>query len=71
MRNIISTVFERAYDLLEKNRDVLERCAKTLLERETLDEASLVELTGDLRGGALIETAPSPNHEPARNHTAV
>ncbi|HSS65243.1 MAG TPA: ATP-dependent zinc metalloprotease FtsH [Gammaproteobacteria bacterium] len=49
VRKIISDVFERAYGILEDNRDILERCAKSLLEKETLNEQGLRELTRGLR----------------------
>jgi cell division protease FtsH len=49
VRNIVGQVFERAYGLLETNREVLDRCAKTLLENETLEEDDLRRLTEDLR----------------------
>jgi cell division protease FtsH len=48
VRNIVDTIFTTTYSLLEKNREVLERCAKALLEKETLDENELRELTADL-----------------------
>jgi cell division protease FtsH len=35
--------------LLQANRDVLERCARELLARETLDENGIRAPTGDLR----------------------
>jgi cell division protease FtsH len=41
--------FDRATELLQKHRDVLERCARELLVKETLDEAALKEMTGTLR----------------------
>ena len=41
MRRIVDASFERAIALLERNRSVLEQSAVELLERETLDEASL------------------------------
>ena len=49
VRKIITDVFELSYKMLEQNRDVLERCARSLLEKETLDETALIELTKDLR----------------------
>ncbi|NLX19366.1 MAG: ATP-dependent zinc metalloprotease FtsH [Desulfobulbus sp.] len=49
VRKIIDDTFAHTYDILEKNRDILERCAKTLLEKETLLEQELIELTSDLR----------------------
>ncbi len=49
VRGIVQTQFERALDLLERNRDVLERCARELLARETLEEEALKELTKGLK----------------------
>ena len=49
VRKIIGDVFGRAHAMLKDNRDVLERCAKSLLQKETLDEQALKELTKDLR----------------------
>lgn len=37
IRDIVMGVFERAYRILDINRAVLERCARELLARETLD----------------------------------
>ena len=48
VRTLVMSVFERATAILERNRAVLERCAQELLKRETLDEASIRELTRDL-----------------------
>lgn len=48
VKEIIDTIFSSTYKLLEKNRDVLERCAKELLERETLDEKELKSLTENM-----------------------
>ncbi len=49
VRKIITEVFERAYRMLEESRDVLELCAKSLLEKETLSENDLKDLTKNLR----------------------
>ncbi|MFN7087527.1 MAG: ATP-dependent zinc metalloprotease FtsH [Burkholderiales bacterium] len=49
VRGIIKNVFARAFGILESNRPVLERCARELLAKETLDEQALGELTHDLR----------------------
>ncbi len=43
VKEIVAGVFERALELLERNRDTLERAAELLLERETLAEAELAE----------------------------
>ncbi|HMC14179.1 MAG TPA: ATP-dependent zinc metalloprotease FtsH [Albitalea sp.] len=49
VRKIVMDAFEQACAILRDNRDVLERCAQALLERETLEEEDLTRLTGDLR----------------------
>jgi cell division protease FtsH len=49
VRRIVEQCFDRACAILQANRDVLERCARRLLETETLDEQELRELTSDLR----------------------
>jgi len=49
VRKIIEDTFVRTYRILETNRPILERCAKALLEKETLLEKELVEMTTDLQ----------------------
>jgi cell division protease FtsH len=49
IRGIVMGGFERATAILAANREVLERSARALLEKETLDEAAIRELTADLR----------------------
>ncbi len=48
VRRIIDEQFERTEAVLVRNREVLERCARELLQTETLDEATLRRLTADL-----------------------
>lgn len=48
IRDIVMGVFERAYRILDINRAVLERCARKLLARETLDESDIRQLTQGL-----------------------
>jgi cell division protease FtsH len=48
IRAIVMGTFDRAYGILGRNRAVLDRCAKELLVRETLDQTMLAELTRDL-----------------------
>jgi cell division protease FtsH len=52
VRAIVGNAFDRAIALLTANRAVLERGARALLERETLDEQALGELSRDLRVAA-------------------
>ena len=49
IRAIVMGGFDRATAILGVNRDVLERNARALLEKETLDEAAIRSLTADLR----------------------
>ena len=49
IRALVMDAFDRTHALLQANRDVLERCARELLARETLDENAIRALTGDLR----------------------
>ena len=49
IRAIVMAGFDRATSLLGANRDVLDRSARALLEKETLDEAAIRSLTADLR----------------------
>jgi len=44
VKRIVDEAFRRTVNLLRTQRDVLERGARRLLERETLDEADLAEL---------------------------
>jgi cell division protease FtsH len=46
VRTIIDGVFQRSIAILKERRDVLERAARRLLEKETLDEAELAVIVG-------------------------
>ena len=46
---IISRAFDRTYSLLEQNESILRKTAANLLEKETLTEEQLRELTKDLK----------------------
>ncbi|HFH2615611.1 TPA: ATP-dependent metallopeptidase FtsH/Yme1/Tma family protein [Escherichia coli] len=48
IRDIVMGMFEHAYRILDINRAVLERCARELLARETLDESDIRQLTQGL-----------------------
>ncbi len=60
IRGVVMDVFQRSHDLLAQNRKVLDRCAKELLVKETLDEAALRELTRDLEAVSTITRTASP-----------
>ena len=48
VQRIVQSGFDRASATLRANRDVLDRAAHTLLERETLGEDEIKRLAGDL-----------------------
>ena len=50
VREIVADVYKRAFELLARNRDALERAASLLLERETLTEADLKGFADGLAG---------------------
>lgn len=49
VRKIIDDTFRISCDILEKNRDILDHCAQVLLDKETLLEQELAEMTASLR----------------------
>ncbi|HEV8078300.1 MAG TPA: cell division protein FtsH, partial [Marinobacter sp.] len=49
VRKLLSEVSEHAFDILARNRDILEQAASRLLKVETLDQAALRELAQGLR----------------------
>jgi cell division protease FtsH len=57
IRGVVMGVFDRAYRILEANREVLERGARELLARETLDENDVHELSRGLKRCDAIEAA--------------
>jgi len=46
VKNAVMQAFGRATDILQERREMLERCARALLVRETLDADALRALTG-------------------------
>ena len=49
VRKIMEDTFAVAYRIMKTNRAILEKCARILLEKETLLEKELVELTSGLQ----------------------
>jgi cell division protease FtsH len=46
VRQLVQSAIDRAVGILREKRDILERSARRLLEKETLDERELTELIG-------------------------
>ena len=53
VRDIVQSAMDRALAMLREKRDVLERSARKLLEKETLDEKDLAELIGPPAGSPI------------------
>ncbi|HEX9754208.1 MAG TPA: cell division protein FtsH, partial [Gemmatimonadales bacterium] len=66
VKRILDQAYERARVILAGHRDLLDRIAAALLERETVDREDLALL---VRGEALPPSPPSPR--PARPLAAV
>jgi len=71
VRTIVQTVFARAYRLLEANRDILERCAQRLLEKETLDQRELEALTEGLQRASMEPERALPEARTAAGRRAA
>ena len=63
VREIVGQAFARTTELLERERASLEAGAQALLDRETLDEASLRAIVGVGEGGT-PPTMPAPGRAP-------
>ncbi|HYB61204.1 MAG TPA: ATP-dependent zinc metalloprotease FtsH [Methylomirabilota bacterium] len=67
VRRIVTAAYERGHSIITSNRDVLERIAAALLEREVLDANELKLL---LEGKPLPERVPPPSQPPQPLPTA-
>jgi len=52
VRDIVKSAYDKALAILTRERETLERGAQRLLEKETLIEQELAELTADMRSQA-------------------
>src|SRR5215471_2889784 len=57
VRSLVQNAMDRALGILKEKRDILERSARRLLEKETLDEKELIELIGPPAGPPLQAAA--------------
>jgi len=71
VKRIIDEAYQRATDLLEKNRAKVEIIAKGLLEYETLDAEHIRDIVqfGEIRNPPKIEVAPPPLPPPPSDST--
>jgi cell division protease FtsH len=58
VKRIVEEAFARTVGLLQQRRESLDRVARTLLEKETLEESELTELAGQTspREGTQVRT---------------
>jgi len=59
VRRLIDTAHDRAQLILSTHRDTLDVMARTLVEKETLEDSDLSEIFGKLDKGAGIEPVPA------------
>jgi len=57
VKSIVDETFARVLGILADNRAVLDSCARTLLQKETLNEGELRDLTRDLKHAAAMRKA--------------
>jgi len=57
VQELVQAAFQRSLSLLEARRELLERCARQLLQQETLDAEELRQLSADAPGTAAL---PAP-----------
>lgn len=62
LHDLMQRAFDRATSILTRNRDVLERTAQVLLEKETLEKGELATLRALVSPEARIETGEDPLH---------
>jgi cell division protease FtsH len=60
IRKLVMDGFNHATTILSGNREILENSARTLLERETLDESTIRSLTKDLKTIPLERNVATP-----------
>jgi len=67
-KKLLATAHQEAFDILEENRDVLDRLVLELLDKETLDKAEVAEVFAPLR---LRPARPAWTGSPDRNPSAL
>jgi cell division protease FtsH len=67
-KRLLSSAHQEAFDILEENRDVLDRLVIELLERETLDKGEVAEIFEPLRRRPV---RPAWTGSPTRSPSAI
>jgi cell division protease FtsH len=67
-KRLLSSAHQEAFDILEENRDVLDRLVIELLERETLDKGEVAEIFESLRRRPV---RPAWTGSPTRSPSAI
>ena len=71
VRAIVDRALERTLGILGERREVLERTAQRLLEKETLDEADLIALVGSPASKARSRVEIVPIERPTRDRPTI
>src|SRR5690606_7144936 len=66
VREIIEKAFQRTVSLLAERREILERSARRLLEKETLDEADLTAIVAGRASPSAGKPSAAPDAPAAR-----
>ncbi|MEE4166870.1 MAG: cell division protein FtsH, partial [Desulfocapsaceae bacterium] len=48
IKSIVDDIYAKSYDILIRNKDLIDHCARQLLKQETLTEQQLLEMTKDM-----------------------
>jgi len=67
VRRLIDNAHDEAYEILTENRDVLDRLALELLERETLNQAEIAEVFASVRKRSLRNVWLSKDSRPVHS----
>ncbi len=54
IKSIVDDIYSRSYDILIKNKELIDQCAKELLKQETLTEHQLLEMTKNMHRAEAI-----------------
>ena len=71
VRAIVDRALQRTIGILGERREVLERTAQRLLEKETLDEADLIALVGSPASKARSRVEIVPIERPTRDRPTI
>lgn len=48
IKSIVDEIYDKSHDILIKNKDLIDHCARELLQQETLTEQQLLDMTRNM-----------------------